>query len=270
MLLALGAALLLPARGGAATEPCGPEEKDPQRLAQQGLRLYKEAGAVADPGARTKTYERALRCYQGVLRTGKNPAPIYHPLGLVYEKLERYVEAVESLERFLREVPEAERKVGVTKQIDDKLRDLGRRVARLDIDTVAGLEVRVDQRLVGTAPLGRLVVVPPGTHSIVVGDAARGTLGAQTAAEGGKVQRVDLSTWRPRRELPEAAAPTVSPALQAQLQRPAPEAPRPIYKRWWFWGAIGLVAAGAATTAAVLATRPAEPKAAGPIYDITF
>jgi tetratricopeptide (TPR) repeat protein len=55
---------------------------------------------------------------------------------------------------------------------------------------------------------------------------------------------------------PPAWQPTPGPApgLMVVDERPAP-APRPLYKRWWFWTAIGgLVAAGA--TAYVL-TRPA-------------
>jgi hypothetical protein len=265
LLLLTALCLCLPGLARAqAPDPCGPGERDAQRLAQEGLRLYKDAGALADPGERTKGYERALRCYQAVLRVGANPVLIYHPLGLVYEKLERHVEAVEALERFLREVPEAERRVGVTKQIDDKLRDLAGRVARLDVDTVAGLEVRVDQRLVGKAPLGRLVVVLPGTHSVVVGDAERGTLGAQAVARPGEVHRVELGAWRPRDQ---QAAPVASVA-QVRTGAPA-SAARPIYKRWWFWGAIGLVAAGV-TTAAVVGTRPWEPKSESGVFDVRF
>jgi hypothetical protein len=35
------------------------------------------------------------------------------------------------------------------------------------------------------------------------------------------------------------------------------EAP-PVYKRFWFWGTLGLVAAGAVTTGIVLGTRPPD------------
>ncbi|MBL8914273.1 MAG: tetratricopeptide repeat protein [Archangium sp.] len=42
-------------------------------------------------------------------------------------------------------------------------------------------------------------------------------------------------------------------ALQAQE---AAKAPPPVYQRWWFWGAIGVVVAGAVTTSVAVATAP--------------
>jgi hypothetical protein len=98
----------------------------------------------------------------------------------------------------LADVPEDRRNVGVTKQITDKLNVLKRRVAQLDIDTVAGLSVRVDEKEVGKAPLGRLVTVTPGTHIVIVGNAELGTLGAEVAVLAGQVRRVDLTAWHPR------------------------------------------------------------------------
>jgi tetratricopeptide (TPR) repeat protein len=60
---------------------------------------------------------------------------------------------------------------------------------------------------------------------------------------------------------PAPVVPKPEPAVQAPAPQPDPE-PRvsqstPVYKRWWFWTIIGVVAAGA-TTAAVVATRPGE------------
>ena len=49
------------------------------------------------------------------------------------------------------------------------------------------------------------------------------------------------------------APPLVTPAPPAE-----PDAARPIYKRWWFWAAVGVIAAGAAT-GAVLWARSRDP-----------
>jgi hypothetical protein len=209
-------------KDASAADSCGPEVTDPQRLAEAGLRLYRDAAGVDDPQARVKEYERALRCYQAAFeRSQRQAVKLYHPLGLVYEKLERHVEAVDALRRFLAEVPEAQRNVGVTKQINDKLKALGRFVAELAVDTVPGLPVRVDEQLVGKAPLGRLVVVTPGSHTVTVGDPQQGTLGADVTVEGGQVRRVDLTAWRargseppPQGQAPDApGAPRVAPAF---------------------------------------------------------
>lgn len=42
--------------------------------------------------------------------------------------------------------------------------------------------------------------------------------------------------------------------LEAALKKDAP--PPPVYQRWWFWTAIGVVVAGAAVTATGVATAP--------------
>jgi len=52
---------------------------------------------------------------------------------------------------------------------------------------------------------------------------------------------------------PEPPMPPSAPAVPAE-----PDARRPIYKRWWFWVALGAVAAGA-VTGAVLWERSREP-----------
>lgn len=213
-LISMSAILLLssvaPAWGKDA-DPCGEGGKDPRQMAEAGLRLYKEAARTDDPAAQVKEYERALRCYQAAMRASSGQAAkVYHPLGLVYEKLERYVEAVEAFKRFLAEVPENQRNPGVTKQITDKLKALRPHVAELLVDTVPGLEVRVDDRMVGRAPLPGLVVVSPGAHVVQVGDPGVGTLGAEVKAVGGQRHRVDLTAWRPR-EVPRQKEPGEGP-----------------------------------------------------------
>jgi len=46
--------------------------------------------------------------------------------------------------------------------------------------------------------------------------------------------------------------------LERPRREPSGENPTPVYKKWWFWGVIGLAAAGG-ITAAVLATQPWDP-----------
>jgi hypothetical protein len=57
-----------------------------------------------------------------------------------------------------------------------------------------------------------------------------------------------------------APPPTASPAPPAPaavvLASPPPEATAPVYKRWWFWTALGAVVAGAVVTG-ILLSRPA-------------
>jgi hypothetical protein len=51
---------------------------------------------------------------------------------------------------------------------------------------------------------------------------------------------------------------TAVPATAMDLgarDEPAPQTTGPIYKRWWFWTALGAVAAGTATVAIIMAER---------------
>ncbi len=54
------------------------------------------------------------------------------------------------------------------------------------------------------------------------------------------------------------AAPAPPPLIPPASTPAEPDAPRPIYKRWWFWTAVGVAAAGAAV-GVVLLTRPRDP-----------
>lgn len=61
--------------------------------------------------------------------------------------------------------------------------------------------------------------------------------------------------------LPAVPPPAEEPAVVVETPRTdepsdGPTARRPLYKRWWFWAVVGVVTV-AATTTAVLATRPA-------------
>lgn len=214
----------------AEPDPCGPQERDPTRLAQAGLRIYQEAVRTAsrDPQAAVRKYEVALRCYRAVTQVSHEPAKIFHPMGLVYLRLGRYTEAFSAFKRFLAEVPEDKRKPGVTKQIQDRLLELKAQVAELTIDTVSDLQVRVDDNDVGRSPLPRTVPVTPGAHTVIVGDPERGTLGADITVRAGEVRRVDLTAWRPRARPTEPTPDEGTPVVQGSpVQRePGSAAPR--------------------------------------------
>jgi tetratricopeptide (TPR) repeat protein len=112
--------LLLCAPAWAAADPC--DGDDARRLSAEGLRLYKEAFALSrEPERARALYEQALRCFERAIAVSQTPAKIYHPLGLVYEKLDRREEAIAAFERFLAEVPESERSPQVTQKLRDKL-----------------------------------------------------------------------------------------------------------------------------------------------------
>jgi hypothetical protein len=255
-----------PARGAPGPQACD-GMKDRQVLANTGLRIYRDSFAVKDDTERTRLLEGSLHCF--LLALDKGPSPLlYHPLGLVYEKLERFGEATESFQRYLAEVPEQKRPPGVTKKLTDKLVELRKLVAELSIDTQPGLEVRVDEYLVGHAPLDRLVAVPPGPHVITVGNPEVGSKGIEVRVGAGEVRLVDLTGWRPRDARSEAGAkmtaeeerPTAAVEKVALIPPAAPVPPKkPLWRKPWFWTAVtgGVVVLATVITLGVVLGSPA-------------
>lgn len=237
-------------------DACQGEGQTPLQLAEEGLRLYRDA-LKQPPGSRdaVRLLESALRCYQGAVSRSQEPGKLYHPMGLAYQQLGRHIEAYEAYKHFLAEVPEASRKVGVTKQIMDRLQELRRHVGELDIDTVPGLDVRVDERAVGRAPLRWMVAVTPGSHSVTVGTPEVGTSGATVQVKAGEVLRVDLTGWRPRAAVAQGPVAEPPPSMESGARPglasgPTPAAPgkRPVPR--WVWVLTGL--AGAAVAGAAI------------------
>lgn len=223
---------------------CDAAQMDPQELAERGFQIYQEAVRLEEERQRVRELERSVQCYMVAMdNASAGAAKVYHPLGLALEKLGRYPEAVDAFERFLALVPEKERKAGVTKQITDKIATLRQQVAALAIDTVPGLTVRIDEKVVGKAPLGRLLSVIPGSHAVVVGDPETGTLGTQVLAQAGQVHRVDLTGWRPRRAL----------SMGIEERRAAASAKRSP-ARPWVWVVVGVTGVLVAGTAVALGT----------------
>lgn len=247
--------------GKEACQDAGQTSQTPLQLAEEGLRLYREALKLPAGGREAaRRLESALRCYQAAAGRSQEPGRLYHPMGLAYQQLGRHVEAYEAYKRFLAEVPEASRKVGVTKQISDRLGELRLHVGELDIDTVPGLDVRVDERAVGKAPLRGMVAVTPGSHSVTVGNPEVGTTGSTIQVKAGDVVRVDLTGWRPRGTAAQSAAgPEPAPAGTSPApvsgdgrdllatSKAGPPARRPVPR--WIWVVTGLAGAAVAGVA---------------------
>jgi tetratricopeptide (TPR) repeat protein len=64
---------------------------------------------------------------------------------------------------------------------------------------------------------------------------------------------------------PPAVAPAAARAEAPVLAAPAPVEARPLYRRWWFWTAVGAAVVGG-TVAAIALTRPRDPSCDNPRY----
>lgn len=70
-------------------------------------------------------------------------------------------------------------------------------------------------------------------------------------------QAIELEKSRTEAARAEAEAAQRKLELERSLKEaPVAEAPQPVYKKWWFWGAVGVVVAGAVGTSVYVATAP--------------
>lgn len=221
-----------------------------------------------------RRFADALLAFEASYRM--NPVPIVlMNMGIAHQGLHHNAEAVEYLERYLRDAntqvpPDRVREVRTT--IDDLRRGLAtiQLSIRPDVFTVT---VDGENRTV----LASAVLVNPGHHVVTVSAPQRRELRREFDLVSGGSVIVDaalepegsapttdtphVAEVAPTRVAPpEAAAPQRSPDPRVALEPPRRDAPAvstPIYRRWWFWTLIGVGVAGA-TTAVVFGLQQTQ------------
>ena len=137
-------------------------------LAQAGssnedrAREHFETGAVlyAD-----ENYEGALAAFEESYRLRAVPVVLFN-IAQTLRRLNRYAEAIDAYERYLREEPDlpAARRTAVRSTIGE----LRRALAPITVDTdVEGVTIEVDGRVVGTTPLAAPLELAAGERTIV-------------------------------------------------------------------------------------------------------
>jgi len=147
-------------------------------------------------------------------------------IGYSLEKLGRLPEAAGCYERFLRSGADP----ALARTVKAKLRAIRESLGMIAIGCATpNAVVVVDGQEVGRTPLAHDVYVFPGPHQVTI------------RHRGETLLDVTLSLERGERTLAMAREPRASRAL-------AVAASPPVYKRWWFWTAIG----GAVVTAVLV------------------
>jgi hypothetical protein len=153
----------------------------------------------------SRDFEGALSEFQAAQLAHPHPRFLRNIAGAL-EALRRYVDAIQTLERFVAEpiVTAAERR-----QAEVQLRGLRNLLARLEIVAEPiGAEVLVDGRLVGTAPLAEPVTVASGQVHLVVRRVGHRTVerDVRVAAGTGGREEIVLVPLRARLHLDSNAA----------------------------------------------------------------
>jgi hypothetical protein len=200
--------------------------------------LAREAAELFQAGNR----RAAVAKFEEAYRLFPTPALLYN-IGKAYAGLSDHVRAHRALSQFLRETDASETDLDRRAEAQTLLADLAPHVGVATITAPAfpGATLELDGVALGTAPLPAPLAVSPGVHEITARDA--GVLVARkrvTIAGGG---RPDIELTRVEDDLEKVFITKEVPS-------------RPVYKRWWFWTAIGATVASSA--ALYIATNPRQ------------
>jgi hypothetical protein len=233
-----------------------PPEPSAEEL-QLARSLYYDGLELLDKGE----WEQAADRLQRVLQIRDSAVVSLH-LANAYSHLKRHVEARLLLQRVLNDTsasPEIRKAAGDLLPAVE--REMGRLTVRL-VGDLEGVEILIDGR--PTPPAAMDVPVPVDPRDVSVVALRDGVQVAQaTASVGGDAGlQVQLTLEIPPRD---GATPVLTPSVAVTAVPAGEGAPRAsepdraeksggVLGKWWFWTAIGVVAAGAVITAVALSS----------------
>jgi hypothetical protein len=263
-------AALLAVPGAAVLAHAATAEADVDAKAKAKAKLEQAARSM-DAG----DYEQALADFEEAYRLVQNPKFFFN-IGLARVGLARHAEALRAFERFL-----AEAKTAPATAVEDakkQIESLRPKVALVEVTAEqAGIEIVVDGRAQGKTPLAERVYVDPGEHRLLAQNADGTPLSVQVFSVVGGEQRtlkVVVPVPNAAKEVPgpqPAGGPGASQisskggqngsgdgpagALIARPGSSADEPERSLYKKPWFWGAVGAGVVAVGLTVLLVAGR---------------
>jgi hypothetical protein len=228
-------------------QPSPPPADDATAIANRdrARELAREAAALFQSGNR----RAAVAKFEEAYKLFPTPALLYN-IGKAYAGLSEYVRAHNALSEFLRQTVDSDTDFDRRAEAQSILADVAPHVgvATITAPTFAGAIIHVDGIRLGTAPLEAPIAIAPGVHEVTAIAAPDDHLVARkrvTVAGGG---RIDIELTKIEDEFETVIVTKEVPS-------------RPVYKRWWFWTAIGATVASSA--AIYIATHPREVNDAG-------
>lgn len=239
---ALAVALALPfAVTSLSAKPALAQPKDKASLDEakdrfkRGLALYKEGSLDAALVEFSRAYDLSPSW------------KILYNIAVVHRDQRNYVEALGAFERFLagggKQIDAAKKK-----EVDAEIEQLRKFVGKLAIAVnVAGAEVRVDDQLVGKAPLAGPIAVNAGKRRVSATAEGRTAASDLVTVAGGDEVKVTLSLAEPPKAEPVVVAPAAPPP-QEPARAPEPPPSRMTTLSYVGFGAAGALAIGAGVT----------------------
>jgi hypothetical protein len=231
-LLGLGLTSLGPLSAHAQSADTTAEAGDVEQARKhfgQGLKLYKDG----DFDAALVQFERAYAV--------KPNFKVLYNIAQCYFELHQYVEARDTLARYLKEGAgqiDAERQI----KVETDVADLQRRIAHLTLK-VNVTTVYVDGKKIGVTPLSAVVDVSEGQRTISVETADRGSKQRVVRVGGGEDQVIDIQFAAP------SAAPVTTAAPSNKTEAPRQQASSGLGAGFWVTGGLAVaLGAGAGVT----------------------
>lgn len=207
----------------------------------------------------------------------KPNARVLRGLGIASLRLQRYVEAKRALSASLTNGAQP-LTASQREEVSQLLTWMETNLGTLHLQWVEGAPRGHELLVDGAVQRGRPLLLGPGTHRLVVRSPGYETQVRSVEIVAGEAQTLTLA---PRANKPAKSASNVSPKRAAATLVPSAATPTPgqaplrdaessttIFERWWFWTAVGVIAAGGVTAAVLLATpqtKSFEPSSVGQV-----
>jgi hypothetical protein len=203
--------------------------------------LFKQGIGKFDEGY----YQAALSLFTKALTLYPNPK-IHTRIALCHKWLGNNLMALEHYEKYLKAVPTLPDKAGdrvLYLKVKTEVKNLRSLISQLQIDITKppGAEVRINGKLVGSAPLSRLIRLRPGAVNITV------------IAKGFYTFKRDLKLFPSQTQTVKITMVKIKQKTKIIIK-----SGKPVWKKWWFWTAIGVVVAGGTGLAVGLTVSSTE------------
>lgn len=214
---------------------------------QRAQAMLREGNALHDRG----DYPGALERY----RTARRLYPSYRldlNIGLTLKAMGRSIQAAEQLERFLHRAGKIA-DASVVEAAREKLGELRRELSSvIVICPVSGGTVALDGAVVGQTPLDHRIYLKPGGYRISVKSPAHPFFSRVLFLRAGDHRRLEVPWYH---EVGVGSRVNLRGPLPPPPGKPRDSGSTPIYRRWWFWTALGVVVVGG-VVGGVVAARP--------------
>jgi hypothetical protein len=222
------------------------EAATPDDLISQGIKLRQDGRD-----------QEALPLFREALKQQPTPRATAQ-LGTCEQALGLWVDAEVHLRKALENSQDAWMKKNEA-TLRSALAQIQQRLGSIEVwGTPAGARVSVDGEFIGALPMNQRARAPVGQRLVTVEAPAFFPEQRTVELRAGALLREHVSL-RPIAALPTPGSNTATPLLSSGQPTPATppvdQKETPIYRQWWFWTAVGVVAVTAGGTAYYFATR---------------